>query len=443
MSRLVACFLVMVASLCGTVAHALIDLPQVTEYRVNGQGVEGPWSSSNVSACQQWIAAWNALGGPGAVVTYDSVSATQCMYTAPPWGTSVRSNGFETRVSTPQCPANSTPAAGGGCQCNAGYQQNQAGTACQGACNFGNNVSSGFFDYGAQVSGSPPVLVCVAGCAAVFLGEVPAGSALVNGTKHYFAKGSYQTTGGTCTEGQTPGDPGAQPDVPADSCGPNQTMGVINGKATCVWQQDSTPGAGDAGKPAPTNEPDKGSNPPTSSTTTNNTVTNNNGSTTTTSTTVVNNGNGTQTTTTTTTNKDPSGNVTGTSTTSETTGRQTDQQQQQSKCEKNSSDTGCGGAPKDISGGGLYTPKEATVKGVLEGARDTLMASPVGSAVTGFFSVSGGGSCPRSTGTIPFINATISIDAFCSDFAALAFLIIRGALLVVAGWMAFRIAIDN
>lgn len=358
-------------------------------------------------------------------------------------GCQVQGVGFlQTEVVAGQCPQNSTPAGGNQCQCNAGYTQNQAGTACVASCNFGNTLSSGYYDYGAQVSGAPPVLVCVGGCAAVFLGEVPAGSALVNGTKHYFAKGSYQTTGGSCQGGEA-GEPSSQPDVPKDACGPNQVMGVINGKATCVWQQDSTPGAGDAGKPAPTNEPDQAAKPPTSSTTTNNTVVNNNGSTTTTSTTVVNNGNGTQTTTTTTTNKDPNGNVTGTSSTSETTGKQTDDQVKKDKCEKNSSDEGCGGKPKDISGGGLYTPKEATVKGVLEGARDTLMASPVGAAVTGFFSVSGGGSCPRSTGTIPFINATISIDAFCSDFAALAFLIIRGALLVVAGWMAFRIAIDN
>lgn len=341
------------------------------------------------------------------------------------------------------CPANSVPNQGGGCQCVSGYQDNSAGTACQAACTFGRTVSSGFFDYGSQVSGAPPSLVCTGGCAAVFLGEVPAGSALVSGTKHYFAKGEYQTTGGTCTESSGNAEPPSSPDVPPDSCGPNQIKGLMNGKTTCVWQQDSTPGAGDSGKPAPTNEPDKGSNPPTSSTTTNNTVTNNNGSTTTTSTTVVNNGNGTQTTTTTTTNKDPNGNVTGTSTSSETTGKQTDDQVKKDKCEKNSSDEGCGGKPKDISGGGLYTPKEATVKGVLEGARDTLSASPVGAAVAGFFSVSGGGSCPRSSGTIPWINATVSIDAFCTDFAALAFLIIRGALLVIAGWMAFRVAIDN
>ena len=219
-------------------------------------------------------------------------------------------------------------------------------------------------------------------------------------------------------------------------------MGVINGKATCVWQQDSSPGAGDGGKPAPTNESQTPQNPATSSTTTNNTTVHNDGSTTTTSTTIVNNGNGTSTTTTTTTNKDPNGNVTGTSSTSETTGKQTDDQQQQSKCEKNSSEAGCGGKAADIKPGGLYTQKEKTVASVLSGAKDTLMGSGLGSAIGGFFNVAGGGSCPVTSGVVPYLNAEVSFAFMCSDLAATMLMVLRGVLLVLAAWFAFRVAVE-
>ncbi|WP_369647180.1 hypothetical protein [Variovorax sp. V118] len=110
-------------------------------------------------------------------------------------------------------------------------------------------------------------------------------------------------------------------------------------------------------------------------------------------------------------------------------------------CEQNSSAEGCGGEGSQI--GELYGKKDKTVAQAFTKAKNALQASPVGSAVGGFFSVGGGGSCPRVSGNIPFLNKVVVIDTFCSDFAAQMFAVVRAVLLMLATWMAFRIAIDN
>lgn len=332
-----------------------------------------------------------------------------------------------------QCPANSALGTGG-CSCIGGYVEKD-GQCKQNLpqCTPGGTVAGpGYFEMGPSAASGPPMAVCINGCLAMFDGIAPAGSSLKGNVKTYYAKGSYYAWGSSCTASSTvPSSASSSAAVPADTCAAGQAMGTVNGNRVCVDQA--------GGSPVP---PTSGNQASSESTTT--TTQNADGTTTTTTTTTTTSAGGGRTTTTssTTNGTDANGKPTSTTTTS-TTGAQADQEAERGKCEKNSSEAGCGGAPKDISGGGLYVPKEATVKGILEGARDTLMASPVGSAVTGFFSVSGGGSCPTSSGTIPWINATVSIDAFCSSFAAVAFLVIRSVLLVIAGWMAFRVAIDH
>ncbi|CAN7597839.1 hypothetical protein [Variovorax paradoxus] len=110
-------------------------------------------------------------------------------------------------------------------------------------------------------------------------------------------------------------------------------------------------------------------------------------------------------------------------------------------CDVNPSAKGCGGEGAAI--GDLYAKKDKTIAQAFKKASDDLKASPVGSAVGGFFNVSAGGSCPRVSGAVPFLNKTITIDAFCTDFAAQMFLVARAVLLMLATWMAFRIAIDH
>lgn len=113
----------------------------------------------------------------------------------------------------------------------------------------------------------------------------------------------------------------------------------------------------------------------------------------------------------------------------------------QGTCQENSSAEGCGGEGAEI--GELYGKKGKTVQQVLNKAKDDLRASSLGTSVGGFFNVSAGGSCPTSSGNIPLLNATFTFDAFCTPLAANMFAVIRGVLLMLAAWMAFRIAIDH
>jgi hypothetical protein len=113
----------------------------------------------------------------------------------------------------------------------------------------------------------------------------------------------------------------------------------------------------------------------------------------------------------------------------------------QMTCESNSSAEGCGGEGAAI--GDLYAKKDKTVAQALTKAKDALQASPLGSSVSNFFNVGGGGSCPNVSASIPFINKTITIDTFCTSMAAQMFVVIKAVLLMLATWMAFRVAIDN
>ncbi|WP_143713542.1 hypothetical protein [Variovorax sp. RO1] len=317
-------------------------------------------------------------------------------------------------------------------------------------CNVGQVISSGFFDTGSEIAKGPPYIVCSAGCAAAFDGEFPAGTALVGGKRHYFAQGQYANNGSKCDSGGGPGIPtgdGNAPDpneaVPPDTCGPGEAAGVVNGKPVCAPDMTQP---GDGTTPPKTPEPPK-SDDSKSSQTDIETQTNPDGSKTVTTTTTTRNVDGTSTTTKTVDTLNPDGSKRSSSSTTTGSGvtkeaEDKDKDKKAEKCEKNSSDTGCGGDPKAVDSNGLYTKKEATVKGALESAAATLRGSPIGAAVTGFFVVGSGGTCPTATAMIPFLERTITLDFYCTSFATNALLLLRIVLLLIASWMAFRIAIE-
>jgi hypothetical protein len=114
------------------------------------------------------------------------------------------------------------------------------------------------------------------------------------------------------------------------------------------------------------------------------------------------------------------------------------------RCKDHPADTGCGGDPTAVDGSKLYKKKDKTVKGVLTAAKDSMLASPAGSAVAGFFNVGGGGSCPAANGSFSLFGKAMSfsVDAFCSSTAASMFLIIKGVLMLLAAVWAFRVAIE-
>ncbi|ATA54547.1 hypothetical protein CKY39_16025 [Variovorax boronicumulans] len=91
----------------------------------------------------------------------------------------------------------------------------------------------------------------------------------------------------------------------------------------------------------------------------------------------------------------------------------------------------------------MYGKKDKTIAQVMKKASDDLKAAPLGSAVGGFFTVGSGGTCPSPSGVVPFLNKSVTFDMFCTSFAAQMFLIVRMVLLMLATWMAFRVAIDH
>lgn len=346
------------------------------------------------------------------------------------------------------CPGNSTglPASNpASCTCDGGYKPNGDAKQCVADCTADAEVSSGWYDIGESQGASPQLLGCKGLCEVVFDGTSPAGSAMVQGKKHWYAKGAYIATGGSCPAAMADKPIGTgTPTKPEDTCAPGEAQGTVNGKAVCVKQSGE-----DAGKPTD-DSANKGSK-----STEKSTVTNPDGSTTTTEVTTEIDSKGNKTVTTTKTTNRPDGssssttNITnngkstaggkpGTGEAGE--GEDEDEDDEETECQKNPSGEGCGGKPATV--GTLYTAKTKTMAGVLGAHRDAVMGSAFGGAVGGFFSVSGGGSCPTWNAHIPFLDADLSIDQFCSAFARDALAILKIAILLGASFFAFRVAVE-
>lgn len=323
------------------------------------------------------------------------------------------------------------------CTCKPGFSPDVDGKKCTPKCDKGTLRSSGYFDLGPNAGASPQLLGCQGECAVTFDGVAPAGSALVDGVKHWYAKGSYYNTGKKCSATQqTSLDVGkASETKPADACGKGQGMISMNGRTQCVDQN------GDLKNPTPESTPKQETK------TEKTTSTNPDGSTTTTekSTSVDANGNKETTITRTTTRPDGSSSVEvekvgGNPSNGSQSNDKPSEEPQKGECEKNPSASGCGGDPAVV--GELYAKKDKTLSGVLSQAKDSFMGSPFGSAVGGFFVVPSGGACPVWSANIPFLKGAVTIDQFCSPMAATALSIFKAALLVAASFMAFRIAIE-
>jgi len=295
-------------------------------------------------------------------------------------------------------------------------------------CRTSRNDAYPNFDIGTDPARTPMILACTGGCATTFDGTSPAGSALVGGTKHYFASGSYVAGGDSCVPSAGT-DPGTSTSaVPSDACAAGQTKGMVNGKAVCA-------ASASASAPAPAKAAASSSMA---------TTTNPDGSTTKVETTTKTNPDGTSSTTTTTTTTNPDG-----STASQTvkTGTEVDKEAEEAdddaekeKCELNSSDKGCGGEVASI--GDLRTKGTKTVAEVMTTNKNVFLASAFGTAVGGFFTVSSGGTCPSWVWNLDYFNTSVNFDLFCTSWAVAALLIMKTALLLTAAFFAFRIAIE-
>lgn len=300
-------------------------------------------------------------------------------------------------------------------------------------CESGGLAASGYVGIGSSPGARPPLMPCIDGCSAMVQDLTsPAGSALVNGQKQYYAHGSYTKTGGSC-EANASNTIEAVPAVPEDSCAVGQAKGTVNGKTVCVNQSGSSA----------TLEGEKGTTVTTTSVSTSVAA---DGSSSKITEAVTSNADGSSSKTTTLSTYDASGNLTGSKVTSYlsnpdgsigqggTTGGQAN------GCETNSSGAGCGGEATQIDA--LYEKKPETLQQVFDARKSEFMASPVGTAVGSFFNVSGGGSCPTWQATIPWINAQMVIDQWCAPFVTNNLGVIRAVILCCAGFFAFRVAVE-
>lgn len=451
MSRLWRALVVVSVLLLGQSAHAVLT---------KGYGYYGNVGATSLLATQQAAAdrmmAFNAGQNPAYTYTYGAcgpwlVSDSTRDYCVLPVTEKRTSTGATTslnqivyRQANALCPVNSAGTTT--CTCNSGYVdtgKNSCGIAA--TCTPGATQSSGYYDIGTSPAGSPPMGVCSGGCLGTFDGTSPSGSSLVGGVKHWYAKGKYVNFGSTCDSGNGSGivggtgtAPTAASGVPSDTCAARDAMGTVNGVKTCVNQANAS--GTTTAPPVPSTNTQS-----TTSTTTTNSADN---STTTTSVTTNTNSDGSTGTTTTTTVKNADGSIRSSntvkagSTDGPAASTSTTPDTGSDACTKNSSAEGCGGTPSDVDSSQLYTPKDKTVATILTNAKTTLQASPAGAAVTGFFNVSGGGSCPASVWNLAYFNRSYTFDAYCSSTAANMMLVIKGVLLLVASFMAFRVAIE-
>lgn len=102
---------------------------------------------------------------------------------------------------------------------------------------------------------------------------------------------------------------------------------------------------------------------------------------------------------------------------------------------------------KDFCGGpatgGLYEKKSKTVASVVGDFKTGLMSSGIGSAMTGFFTVSTpGGSCPSWIVDVAFLNTTLNLSQYFCTATAISMMQLVGAVLMfVAAFVGFRWAI--
>lgn len=380
-----------------------------------------------------------------------SVSGSVCVFVVSYLSGAQQERLYPLQVIAGSCPENST-ASGASCSCDAGYQENGGQCVKPKNCKFSDTASAGYFDVGTDSAGGPSVMACVGGCETIFDGSFPSGNALVGGKKHYYAQGSYIKTGRECAASDSEigkGVPVTQ--IPPDTCAEGYVMGKVNGKNTCS-KGGAAPGSSSDSKPDP--------NKATSSTNTEvkkdkdadgndretTTVTKKNadGSTSTETTVKITkgDGNGGTTTNSTTTTVTTGGSGKGSGNGSGTEGDDDGEDSEKGKCEKNSSDEGCGGAAASVDGKTFYTAKEKTFSGIFSKASTDLRGSGMGGAFTGFFNVAAGGSCPATTWHVGYVNADVPFDFMCQSWALNGLLVIKTVLLVIATFMAARIALE-
>lgn len=330
------------------------------------------------------------------------------------------------------------------CTCMPGWKPDALHLSCIVDCTANATASSGYYDIGATAGATPTIIACAGQCEAIFDGVSPAGSSMVNGEKHWFARGSYIVTGNKCKSADTKqvGTSTGTADLPKGTCAAGQGSASMNGKSICVDQSGNPT---DASKNQASSDAQKTK------------VTNPDGSVTETEVRTRVDANGNKETTTTTTTTRPDGSSTtsrrvdnplpgsilggaGSGNSGTGTGNSNDNNPEKGPCEKNPSSAGCGGEAAPV--GDLYTAKDKTLSSVLSAASNQFSTSPFGQAAGSFFAVSNAGSCPTWSASVSYLKTTLTIDQFCTPFATQALYVLKMALLLAASFFAFRVAVE-
>lgn len=315
------------------------------------------------------------------------------------------------------CPPSSTDN-GTDCTCNSGTIQ--SGNQCVAPdCQSGRLAASGSWEFGTDPN-RPILTACKDGCVVSFDGVAPDTFRLKDGVRHYLQKGSYYDTGEACQAGSGSGGNGpaelGDPDSGgADTCPAGKVPGTVNGRRICVTPGDPSDQPGD-----------------TTTTTKNPPVNNPDGSTTTTTTTTGPNGEKTTSTTTT----YPDGRSTTTVTVS---GPPPKPEREPGPCEKNPNAAECVGNPVPV--GQLPRGEKSDLRGAIEAGIAQVQATGLGGLADGMFTVSAGGSCPTWEATVPYLDVSVEFDHLCTPGAATMLDIVRGVVLVVAGFAALRVMV--
>lgn len=334
------------------------------------------------------------------------------------------------------CPANAT-LGGSSCTCNSGFVPNAGATACvaQTSCGSvaGQTFTAGYFNMGSDVQMHIAVACGANECEVVYDGATAQEKRIVNGVEQWFAQGLYRYTGQSCAGSTVSASaaPAAASAPPAtNTCAANQDAGTVNGVFKCF---DRTTGS----------VASAASTPSVGTTSSTSKVTNPDGSTTTTTTETKRDSAGNEVTTKTVVNTNAGG--TSSTTTSTTTGTGATLAGGGSGgggigCASNSSGAGCGGAAGGVTG--QREPGTKTFAGVLGGLRTAFASTELGTAVNGFFIVTGSGACPTWTWHIPVIGSDHVVDVFCTPWGANTLAAIKLVFLIVCSWFAFRVSME-
>ena len=98
--------------------------------------------------------------------------------------------------------------------------------------------------------------------------------------------------------------------------------------------------------------------------------------------------------------------------------------------------------PAGLDGFDLYQSREKRFSDVWSSFTGTIQSAPIALAGSNFFRLSSlSGACQTYSATVPFIDAQVSIDAQCSSEVADGLRIAGIIVLIIAAWVAFRIAL--